>query len=251
MSAAPRLPAVLVDAVAARYRPAGRFAFHFARGKLAGDPVFAGLLAGGLLAADSARGRGLDIVDLGCGQALLAALLSVEAPGAPARPALRRYLGVERMPRDVARARAGVAGWPGVEVVHGDLRTTAWPQADLVVVLDVLHYVPPAAQREALERVHASLRDGGRLLLRVGDAGAGWPFLLSQWVDRCVTLVRGHRAPPVWCRPLAQWEALLREIGFAVRAQPMHAGTPFANVLLVAERRPAAPAAVARNPLLD
>ena len=93
MSAAPRLPAVLVDAVAARYRPAGRFAFHFARGKLAGDPVFAGLLAGGLLAADSARGRGLDIVDLGCGQALLAALRrpyeAVAGAGKYAEPAAR------------------------------------------------------------------------------------------------------------------------------------------------------------------
>lgn len=254
MSAAPRLPAALVDAVAARYRPAGRFAFHFARGKLAGDPVFAGLLADGLLAADAARGRGLDIVDLGCGQALLAGLLSVEVDGAPPRPPLRRYFGVELMPRDVERARAGVAGWPGVDVVQGDLRTTVWPQADLVVILDVLHYVPPEAQREALERVHASLRDGGRLLLRVGDAAAGWPFRVSQWVDRTVTLVRGHRVPPTWCRPVAEWETLLRSLGFTVRARPMHAGTPFANVLLVADRRPPVEVPAPRSaggPLLD
>lgn len=47
----------------------GRFAYHFARGKLGGDPVFLALLERGLL-SDRAR-----ILDLGCGQGLLAAWL--------------------------------------------------------------------------------------------------------------------------------------------------------------------------------
>jgi hypothetical protein len=46
----------------------------------------------------------------------------------------------------------------------------------------------------------------------------------------------GHRAPPTWGRPLAEWQSLLQAIGFAVQARPMSQGTPFANVLLIADR---------------
>ena len=59
----------LIDSASAYYRGAGRFAWHWARGKLGGDPAFATILARGLL---SGRSR---ILDLGCGQALLAAWL--------------------------------------------------------------------------------------------------------------------------------------------------------------------------------
>jgi SAM-dependent methyltransferase len=64
----------LLDGASAPYRSAGRFAWYFARGKLNGDPAFLGLLERGLI-PDDAR-----ILDLGCGQGLLAAwLLEVRA----------------------------------------------------------------------------------------------------------------------------------------------------------------------------
>ena len=43
----------LVATAAAPYRRAGRFAWHFARGKLGGDPVFLGILRQGLMASNS------------------------------------------------------------------------------------------------------------------------------------------------------------------------------------------------------
>ena len=93
--------APLIEAASAYYRVAGRFAWHFARGKLGADPVFAAVLASGLL------GGRTRILDLGCGQALLAAwLLAAHAchasaePGAwpegwPAPPAVQSYAGIE------------------------------------------------------------------------------------------------------------------------------------------------------------
>ena len=59
----------LVDKAAAPYRASGRFAYHFARGKLGGDPVFAGLLLHGLIPHQ------VRILDIGCGQGLLASWL--------------------------------------------------------------------------------------------------------------------------------------------------------------------------------
>ena len=75
----------------------------------------------------------------------------------------------------------------------------------------------------------------GTLLLRVGDASAGLPFKFSFWVDHVVSFVRGHRHPRMYCRPLSAWREVLEGLAFAVQPMPMHQGTPFANVLLVAK----------------
>lgn len=245
----------LLDHVADRYRPAGRFASHFARGKLGMDPVFRHLLAEGLLPA------GAEVVDIGCGQGLLTGLLravdAVEARlGWPAdwaaAPLGCRVTGVELMARDVERARAAAAaaargGASRDEFICGDMRLVPVPPCDAVVILDVLHYIPVDEQDAVLARVHAALRPGGRLLLRVGDAQERWGFRVSQWVDRVVTLVRGHSAPPTWGRSLADWQEALRRLGFTVEARPMSQGTPFANVLLIGRRRDGSPPPVA-NP---
>lgn len=76
------------------------------------------------------------------------------------------------------------------------------PDCDLVVILDVLHYVNLEAQEGVLVRVRDALRRGGnpqaRLLLRVGDASSRRGFAISQWVDRTVTRIRGHKVSPTW-----------------------------------------------------
>jgi SAM-dependent methyltransferase len=225
----------------APYRKAGKFAWHFARGKLGRDPVFRGLVERGLIGAHRRR-----VVDIGCGQGLLASLLSAlgtmqSRPGAwPAAwgpaPAAVRYTGIELMPKDVARAQSSIGHLqPTPEFVCADMCRAALPPSDLVVILDVLHYVDLDAQEGVLRRVRDALQPGGRLLLRVGDAASRRGFAISQWVDRTVTRIRGHRVSPTWGRPLDDWMLLLERLGFKVHSIPMSAGTPFANVLLVAD----------------
>jgi SAM-dependent methyltransferase len=229
----------LLGSSAAPYRAAGRFAWHFALGKLGRDPVFRALLERGELAE---RGR---VVDIGCGQGLLASLLDAcnraraaqTWPSAwPAAPHTQQYTGIELMPRDVARAERAVAHLAlAPRFICGDMCTTALPACDLVVILDVLHYVDHAAQAEVLARVKQALAPRGRLLLRVGDQADRRGFAISQWVDRVVTRIRGHQVAPTWGRSVAAWCALLQGEGFAVRTLPMSSGTPFANVLLIAD----------------
>ena len=99
--------AALRDSACEPYRRAGRFAYQFARGKLGSDPVFRAILEQGLL-KDRTR-----ILDLGCGQGLLAAWLAAaqrsfdagqwpkDWPPVP-RPTSTR--GIELMSADVERA---------------------------------------------------------------------------------------------------------------------------------------------------
>ncbi|AEG91325.1 SAM-dependent methyltransferase [Ramlibacter tataouinensis] len=230
----------LVASAAQPYRQAGHYAWHFARGKLGGDPAFAGLLARGLL---TGRRR---ILDIGCGQGLLTSWIFAAQEAArqggwpaawPAAPAPAQVHGIELMRHDVDRANEAMKQ----EVAAGRARFTCadmcsadFGQADAVVILDVLHYVPVAAQDGVLRRVRAALPAGGVLLLRIGDAAGGLPFRISNWVDFVVTTLRGHRLTRLYCRPLAEWQRVLAGLGFEVQAQPMSEGTPFANVLLVA-----------------
>jgi SAM-dependent methyltransferase len=226
---------VLLAQAARPYRHAGHFAYRFARGKLRHDPIFRAILEQGLL-----RGQPR-ILDLGCGQGLLAAWLHAAAQcyqrGAwprrwPPPPVPRSMRGIELKQRDVVRARRGLG--TACEVTQGDIRDAPLGGADAVILLDVLHYIPEAAQRDVLQRVRAALPAGGLLLLRVSDADAGLRFHLTRWSDRVILLFRGHGLPRLHCRGLVRWRSLLRECGFESRPEPMSAGTPFANVLLIA-----------------
>jgi SAM-dependent methyltransferase len=231
----PTLRQRLVDLASARYRAAGRFAYHFARGKLGCDPMFLGLLERGLV-PDKAR-----ILDLGCGQGLLAAWLlaarqSYEAGQwpvgwpAPGRPTEIR--GVDMQASDIQRAQTAL-GEPA-RFEQGDMRQVGFGQADVVVIMDVLHYVDIPAQDEVLRRVRAALPANGLFITRVGDAGAGLAFRLSNWVDCTVAFFRGNSLPPTHGRPLREWKQTLESLGFRIETASMNGRLPFANVMLVA-----------------
>jgi SAM-dependent methyltransferase len=230
----------LLDDATAPYRDAGPFALHYGRGKLGIDPVFRYLIAEGLIPSEAR------VLDLGCGQALLASLFLVAerlagsgiwpASWAPPPRGVRVH-GIELMPRDVVWARVALTGLgSSAEVICGDMREVPFPASDVVVVLDSLQYLAIDDQERVLARIRAALgEDGreGRLLLRISDPSWTLRFRATQFVDRIVTRWRGHAVAPTFCRPLAAWQRKLADLGFEVEARPMSRGTPFANVLLV------------------
>lgn len=230
----------LVDQASAPYRPAGPWAWRFARGKLKGDPLFATLLEPGLLPAS---GRYLD---LGCGQGLLASWLLAAAGTPPLSPTaglahplprMLAYHGVDMQAHSVAHARQALATSPlPLRLEVGDMCAAPLPPADVVTLFDVLHYVPAAAQEALLQRIRSSLPRDGRLLMRVGDAAAGLPHHLSRLVDSLVVLAHGGGWPRLHCRSAASWRALLHELGFTTEIRTMP-GAGFANALILA--RPA------------
>jgi len=227
----------LLDDASRPFRSGGHFAYHYARGKLSSDCIFRELLKRGIFPAEAR------FLDLGCGQgSLFAWLLAARklyekgnwpsnwAP-APNPLALRGY---ELMQKDVDRAaHAFGSDHPLVSIKQGDMCKVAFGQADVVTILDALHYIDHARQKDVLKRIRAALPAGGLFLTRVGDAGGGLPFHICNWVDHAVTFVRGHRLPTLYNRKLAEWIDLLKSLGFQVETMPMSEGKPFANIMLI------------------
>jgi len=232
----PRLKELL-DAATLPYRAAGRYAWHFARGKLRHDPVFFALLRRGLLPDEGS------LLDLGCGRGVLLALLMASrtqhAAGRwprdwPAPPTRLALSGIDAHPARVQLARRVLGAGAQVEV--RDVRALTLGPCSVVAIFDVLLYLDESEQERVLDAAAAALAPGGLLLLREADAGAGAAFhatRASAWLEAAL---RGELAPRLRFRSAAAWTAALGRRGFAVDAQPMSRGTPFANVLFAARK---------------
>jgi len=227
----------LLEAATRPYIGAGRYAWHFARGKLRHDPVFFSLLRRGLL-----PDRG-SLLDLGCGQGILLSLLKaakeqyqagVWPRDWPAPPLNLGSRGIERSERRVRAARLALGD--GVQVIQGDLRELELPQCSVITMLDVLFYLAKDEQERLIDKAAGALAAGGLLLVRETDAGGGFAFAMSRWSERFAAALRGEFCPQLHYRSAAEWIAELEGRGFSVESQPMSEGTPFSNVLFVARK---------------
>lgn len=221
----------LAEATAWRYRACGRFVHGFVLGKLRYDPVYRALLE-----LPCWGGAGL-IVDLGCGQGIVPVLLTTAAalnllPGG--RALVPGVWGLERDAAAAVAARKALAGCG--EIVTGDVCSAELPRCRVVLLIDLLYHLEPAAQEALLAKVRDALEPGGRLILREADAAAGWRFAITWLAEWLRGLGRGKPFRRRHYRRAGDWKRLLEGLGFSVEARPMSEGTPFANDLLIATR---------------
>jgi uncharacterized protein (DUF2062 family)/2-polyprenyl-3-methyl-5-hydroxy-6-metoxy-1,4-benzoquinol methylase len=220
--------AELVRRASDRYIATSVTAWEFGRGKLRGDPLYRRVLADGVLPP------GGTLVDVGCGQGLMLALL-IEAADASRGPAYDALIGIETRPRIAAIARQALGG--RAAIVEGDARTLLPPAFTVALFFDVLHMMPAVDQEALLESAARSVEPGGVILIRETDATAGWRFNAVRLGNRLKAIAGGNWRQTFHFRTAAEWTLLSNGLGFDVERRGTSEGTPFANVLFVLRRR--------------
>jgi uncharacterized protein len=110
--------------------------------------------------------RDATVVDLGCGYGMLGYLLHWCCPE-------RRILGVDHDAAKVEVAQHGFSRGEALQFQQADLGSFDPPPADVFILKDVLHYMPPSAQADLLKRCASKLKPGGSILVRDGFADDG------------------------------------------------------------------------------
>ena len=242
----------LVRRASDRYVSMSITAWEFARGKLRKDPVYRAAVYEGLLApapeaasasVPSQGDAATALLDVGCGQGLMLALLAEARRdlragtwAGPPAPCFDTMVGIETRQRVAAFARAALQG--DADVLTQDARGAGLPPSNVVLLFDVLHLMSAAEQEQLLLTVLESLRPGGVLVIREADAAAGWRFAVVRAGNRIKALAVGEWKQTFHFRTAAGWISCLNRLGLSVEVHRMGQGTPFGNVLFRAQRRP-------------
>lgn len=203
-----------------RYELAPRAHRYYVAGKLAFDPV-------GKLLHDLPGSFGR-VLDLGCGRGQLSLLLLE----------LGRAERVEGVDSDAEKIAVARAAGPEARFRVAELGAVDVAEADTILLIDVLHYLPLAEQDALLRAAVRALSPGGRLLVRELDAepsAKSGVTRLFEWVARRTGLNRGRATA---YRPARDVTALLESLGLPCVVQGASERTPFANVLIVAGGSP-------------
>lgn len=117
-----------------------------------------------------------------------------------------------------------------------EIQSAPIPETDTILIVDVLHYLPLADQDELLARAAASLRNGGRLIVREVDSRRTLSSAITQWFERLSIHFNFNRGGAMTFRSRQQQCDALRCHGFTVMEMVAMPGFTLDNVLLLATR---------------
>jgi uncharacterized protein (DUF2062 family) len=202
-----------LDVLRGRYR-------QYAAWKVRLDPVYP-------MALTELQGKE-QVLDLGAGMGLLAALITIRSPNTRVRS-----VEWDRLKSDLAKQL--LAGTQAV-AEEGDAFGVELGNPDAICLFDVLHYTPREKQEGLLDRCTKALKPGGVLLVRELDPEAkkraGWAERIEKWA------VEGgwNKGGGVHPWPISEMKQFLEARGFQVKVMPAGKGLFTANAMLVARR---------------
>jgi SAM-dependent methyltransferase len=191
----------------------------FVRWKLRLDRIF------GLLAAEN-LGSGT-VVDLGCGYGMA---LGFAAFG----DSSRRLVGCDLDAHRIAVARQAL-GSLNAELSVADVRRLDLPPAGLILILDVLQYLPADDQQALLQRCCSALVPQGMLIFRVHDRERGLWSTITMAFDRLIFACGRAGVRPLMLSA-AEYHSVLENAGMQVEQRRFRNRLPLAHILFIAKK---------------
>jgi SAM-dependent methyltransferase len=191
----------------------------FVRWKLRLDRIF------GLLAAEN-LGSGT-VVDLGCGYGMA---LGFAAFG----DSSRRLVGCDLDAHRIAVARQAL-GTLNAELSVADVRRLDLPPAGLILILDVLQYLPADDQQALLQRCCSALAPQGMLIFRVHDCERGLWSTITMAFDRLIFACGRAGVRPLMLSA-AEYHSVLENAGMQVEQRRFRNRLPLAHILFIAKK---------------
>lgn len=190
---------------------------------------------------------GSRVLDVGCGGGLLLGLLARAGRLAPGSVGFDSAQPAIALAQAMA-ARLAASGGTAPEFCHLPVQAP-WPTAgapaagfDVVAIVDVMHHVPPAAQRSVIESAAARLRPGGRLIYKDMVRRPRWRAAMNRLHDLVMARQWIHYAA------IADVERWAADAGLAVVERAAASRWWYGHELRVFERASGATLSPSVNP---
>jgi 2-polyprenyl-3-methyl-5-hydroxy-6-metoxy-1,4-benzoquinol methylase len=183
----------------------------------------------------AARASGTDLLDVGCGHGVLAALLLDGHRE-------RRVVGIDPDVRKIAWANESIGKDARAKFRACTIETLAAERPasfDCVLVADVLCLIDRDTWPSFLAAARQLLRPGGKLVLKDAENDGSWRAVKALWQERLmVHVLRRTVSSGIGFATRAELTALVTQAGFAVDDVTSHArGYTAPHVLLTAHVR--------------
>jgi 2-polyprenyl-6-hydroxyphenyl methylase/3-demethylubiquinone-9 3-methyltransferase len=133
----------------------------------------------------AAQASGTDLLDVGCGHGVLAALLLDGHPE-------RRVVGIDPDERKIAWANESIGKNPNAEFRAVTIETLAGERPasfDCVIIADVLCLIARDTWGPFLDAARRLLKPGGRLVLKDAENDGSWRAIKALWQERLMVHV--------------------------------------------------------------
>ncbi len=205
-----------------RYRECGFWTRSYLRIKLKICPLIA------LETHFPPRGK---IVDLGCGNGLFAHILNLGAPR-------REILGFDLDADKIRTAGQTIVEGMQAHFHPGNITEMSIPAADVISLVDVLYLIPYDLQESLLNRCHAALKPGGRLIIKEMDSRPRWKAAWNRIQETLAVKIFGFTlGGRFYFRSREGYHALLSRSGLQVRSHPLHRGYWYPHIVHIATKQ--------------
>jgi 2-polyprenyl-3-methyl-5-hydroxy-6-metoxy-1,4-benzoquinol methylase len=174
-----------------------------------------------------------EIIDLGCGNGLFAALLTLGSAG-------RRITGFDLDPKKirVAQELQEANAWSNINFRLNDIVDMDYPQADVFTLIDILYLIPYADQKTILRKCARSLRPGGMLVIKEMDTRPRWKYTWNMIQETLAVKVIGFTlGSRFYFRSCPDFMTVLSSLGFETTVVELHRGYWYPHILYVCRKR--------------